>query len=59
MAVLRNYNRALDPAARALGADRFKAFGHVTLPIIEPRLIAAIMFVAHLAGRHARQPRRA
>lgn len=43
MAVLKNYNRTLDYAAWTLGADRFKTFRHVTLPLIKPGLIAAFL----------------
>jgi putative spermidine/putrescine transport system permease protein len=44
MAVLGSYDERLDFAAWSLGANRWQAFGRITLPIILPGIIAAFLF---------------
>lgn len=44
MAVLRGFDLRQEQAAWSLGANRWKAFYHVTLPQIRPGLIAAFLF---------------
>ena len=44
VAVLKNYDQRLDHAAYTLGANPFRTFLHVTLPIIKSGLVAAFMF---------------
>ena len=40
---LYNFDRSLEEAARSLGADRWRAFLRVTLPIIKPGIIAGAL----------------
>jgi putative spermidine/putrescine transport system permease protein len=44
LAVMRGYDVRQDQAAWSLGANRWKAFYHVTLPQIRPGLLAAFLF---------------
>lgn len=44
MAVLKNYDQRYDQAAWSLGANRFRALWHVTLPLLRGGLIAAFLF---------------
>lgn len=44
VAVLKSYDQRLDQAARSLGASNIRARWHVTLPIIQPGLLAAFLF---------------
>lgn len=44
MAVLRTYDSRLDDAASTLGASKWQAIRHITLPIIKTGLIAAFVF---------------
>jgi putative spermidine/putrescine transport system permease protein len=44
VAVLKNYDFRLDQAAYTLGANRWRTFRYVTLPIIRSGLVAAFMF---------------
>ena len=43
-ASLQNYDVGLEEAAMSLGASRFRAVWHITLPIIRPGLIAGAIF---------------
>lgn len=44
IAVLKQYDERLDQAAYTLGANKFRTFFHITLPLIGSGLIAAFMF---------------
>ncbi len=44
-ASLYRFDPTLEEAARTLGANRFRTFFHITLPLIRPGIIAGAMFV--------------
>ena len=44
VAVLKGYDERLDNAARSLGASKLRTVWHITLPVIRPGLIAALLF---------------
>jgi putative spermidine/putrescine transport system permease protein len=44
LAVLANFDRSLEEAARGLGATPAQAFREVTLPLIRPGVIAGCLF---------------
>ncbi|SMH49769.1 iron ABC transporter permease [Maritimibacter sp. HL-12] len=51
IARLRQISGSLDDAARVAGASQMQALRHVTLPLIAPSLIAAMMLVFAIASR--------
>lgn len=51
VARLRQISGSLDDAARVAGASQIQALRHVTLPLMAPSLIAAMMLVFAIASR--------
>ncbi|KPQ11750.1 MAG: iron(III) transport system permease protein [Saliniramus fredricksonii] len=51
VARLRQISGSLDDAARVAGASRGRAMRHITLPLMAPSLIAAMMLVFAIASR--------
>jgi putative spermidine/putrescine transport system permease protein len=44
IATLSEIDRSLEEAAQTLGADRWRTFRHVTLPLLRPGLLAGVTF---------------
>jgi len=51
VARLRQISGSLDDAARVAGATQLQSLGHITLPLMAPSLIAAMMLVFAIASR--------